>query len=153
MYENTMGVAFKNILVPYDGSTNSLNAFKVAVDIAQKYESKITILTCLKKPAYRGMWYQDSRSVNAIMKKDEKAAKENISKMVEPVREKTGIPVAFKIIPVVSAPDSITSFAKSHKIDLVVMGSHGRTGFNKALLGSVSQGVSQKIHCPVMITK
>ncbi|MDH3780550.1 MAG: universal stress protein [Nitrosopumilus sp.] len=32
-------------------------------------------------------------------------------------------------------------FAKSHKIDLVVMGSHGRTGFSKALLGSVSQEV------------
>ena len=146
-------VIFKNILVPYDGSKNSLNAFKVAVDIAQKYESKITVLTCLKKPAYRGMWYQDSRYVNAILKKDEKAAKENISKIIEPVKEKAGIPITFKIIPVVSAPDAIASFAKSHKIDLVVMGSHGRTGFDKALLGSVSQGVSQKIHCPVLITK
>ena len=33
------------------------------------------------------------------------------------------------------------------------MGSHGRTGFDIVLLGSVAQGVSQKAHCPVMIAK
>jgi nucleotide-binding universal stress UspA family protein len=79
--------------------------------------------------------------VNAILKKDEKAAKENISKIIEPVKAKTGIPITFNIIPVISASDAIAPFAKSHKIDLVVMGSHGRTGFSKVLLGSVSQGV------------
>ena len=144
---------FKNILVPYDGSKYSLNAFKFAVDVAQKYESKITVLICLRKPSYRGMWNMDSRYINTILKRDEKTAKEKISKTVEPIKEKTGIPITSKIIPVTSVADSITSFAKSHNIDLVVMGSHGRTGFNKSLLGSVSQGVSQKIHCPVMITK
>ena len=47
---------FKSILVPYDGSKNSTNAFHVAVDIAKKYDSKITVLTCIVKPSYRGTW-------------------------------------------------------------------------------------------------
>ncbi|MDH3396089.1 MAG: universal stress protein, partial [Nitrosopumilus sp.] len=40
-------------MVPYDGSKYSLHAFKIALDIAQKYDSKLTVLTCLAKPEYR----------------------------------------------------------------------------------------------------
>jgi len=144
---------FRNIMVPYDGSKYSLHAFKIALDIAQKYDSKLTVLTCLAKPEYRGVWYYDSRYTEAVLKKEEKAARENISKMIEPSKKKTDIPINFKIIPTVRIADQIASFAKSHKIDLVVMGSHGRTGFDKVVLGSVAHGVSQKVHCPVMIVK
>ena len=144
---------FRNIMVSYDGSKYSLHAFKVALDIAQKYDSKLTVLACLSKPAYRGVWYYDSRCTKAILKKEEKAAKENISKIIEPAKKKTDVSITVKIIPTIYIVNQIVSFAKSHKIDLVVMGSRGRTGFDKVLLGSVAQGVSQKIHCPVMITK
>ena len=144
---------FRNILVPYDGSKYSIHAFKIALDTAKKYNSKITVLTCLPKPVYRGIWYYDSRYTKAILKKEEKAARENILKMIEPVKKRTDIPIAVKIIPVISIANQITSFAKSHKFDLVIMGSHGRTGFDRMLLGSVAQGVSQKVHCPIMIVK
>ena len=144
---------FRNIMVPYDGSKHSLHAFKIALDMAQKYNSKLIILTCLAKPEYGGEWYYDARYTKAILKKEEKAARENISKMLEPIKKKTAIPINFKIIPVVSIANKIVSFAKTHKIDLVVMGSHGRTGFDKVILGSVAQGVSQKVHCPIMIVR
>jgi len=65
----------------------------------------------------------------------------------------TGILINFKIIPTVRIADQIASFAKSHKIDLVVMGSHGKTGFDKMILGSVAHRVSQKVYCHVMIIK
>ena len=88
-----------------------------------------------------------------MLKKEEKAARENISKMIESAKKKTVISINVRIISTISIANQIASFAKSHKIDLVVMGSHGRTGFDKVLLVSVAQGVSQKIHCPVMIAK
>ena len=144
---------FRNILVPYDGSKYSLHAFKIALDMANRYDSKITVLTCLAKPGYRGVWYQDSRYAKAILKKEEKAAREKISKMIGPAKQKTDVSIDFRIIPTIHIADQITSFAKSHKIDLVVMGSHGRTGFDKVLLGSVTHGVSHKVHCPVVIVK
>ena len=78
---------FRNILVPYDGSKYSLHAFRVALYTAQRYDSKITVLTCLAKPAYRGVWCQDSRYAAAVLKKEEKAARENISKMIEPIKK------------------------------------------------------------------
>ncbi|WP_299291143.1 universal stress protein [Nitrosopumilus sp.] len=144
---------FKDILVPYDGSKNAFRAFDVAVDIAKKYNSNITVLTCITKPAYRGTWYHDASASSPKMKKEEKAAEEKISKMIEPVKKKTDLSIKHKIIPVISATNEISSFAKSHKMDLVVMGAHGKTGLEKILLGSISQGVSQKSHCSVMIVK
>ena len=47
----------------------------------------------------------------------------------------------------------LLAFAKSRKHDLIVIGSHGRSGFDKVLLGSVANGVSQKTRCPVLIIK
>jgi len=144
---------FRNILIPYDGSKDAIHAFKIALDIAQKFDSKLIVLTCLAKPEYRGVWYYDSRYSKAILKKEEKIARENISKLIEAAKKKTDINIRFKIIPAVSITNQIVSFAGSNKIDLIVMGSHGRTGFDKVLLGSVAQGVSQKVHCPALIIK
>ena len=144
---------FRNLLVPYDGSKHSIHAFKIALDMAQRYGSKMTLLTCLVKPAYRGVWYHDLPYTKTILKQEEKAARENISKMIGPIKDKTDVPIDFRIIPTVHTSNRIVSFAKSNKIDLIIMGSHGRTGFDRVLLGSVAQGVSQKTHCPVMIVK
>ena len=47
----------------------------------------------------------------------------------------------------------IVKFAHDRNFDLIVIGSHGRSGFNKFLLGSVSNKVSQMAKCPVMIIK
>ena len=47
----------------------------------------------------------------------------------------------------------IVNFAKSKKFDLIVMGSHGRTGLNKLILGSVANGVAQQAKCSVMVVK
>ena len=144
---------FKNILVPYDGSKYSIHAFKIALDMAEKYNSKITILACLLKPIYRGVWYYDSRYTKAILKKEEKVAKQNITKLVDDVKKKIDKSINVKIIPTVSITDKIVTFVKTNKIDLIVMGSHGRTGFDKLLLGSVANGVSQKAKCPILIIK
>ena len=144
---------FKNILVPYDGSKSASKAFSTAVDVAKKYDSKITVLTCIAKPTYRGTWYHDSSSAAPRMKKEEKAAVEKISKMISPAKKKFGLLIKFKVIPVMSITNEVSSFAKTNKVDLVIMGAHGKTGLEKILLGSISQGVSQKAHCSVMIVK
>jgi nucleotide-binding universal stress UspA family protein len=47
----------------------------------------------------------------------------------------------------------ILTFAEMEDIDLIVMASHGRTGFSRLLMGSIAEGVMRKAHCPVMIVK
>ena len=47
----------------------------------------------------------------------------------------------------------ILKLAEQERIDLIVMGSHGRTGLSKLLMGSVAEGVMRKAKCPVLIVK
>ena len=142
---------FQNILVPVDLSTQSTRALKVALDVAKKYNSKITILTCLELDASHHLYYEARPSPQQI-KKQRKVVKKHFEKL-ESFAEKYNISIKSKILTSGSAVNNIVSFAKSQKHDLVVIGSHGRTGFDKLLLGSVANGVSQKTKCPVLIVK
>jgi len=47
----------------------------------------------------------------------------------------------------------ITDFAKEHNINMIVMGTHGRTGLSKLLVGSVAEKIIGYAHCPVLIAK
>jgi len=143
---------FKKILVPYDGSACSTHAFQISMDMAKKYNSEVTILYCLQTD-FRVPWYGfDSRMGNAIKKKQKDIALKNIAQL-ESNAKKAGVKVSSKISESHSIVKTLVSFAESNNISLIVMGSHGRTGFDKLLLGSVAHGVSHRARCPVLIVK
>jgi nucleotide-binding universal stress UspA family protein len=52
-----------------------------------------------------------------------------------------------------SSVGGIVGFAEKENIDLIVIGTRGRSGFKKLLLGSVASGVVNYAHCPVMVVK
>lgn len=138
-------------MVPFDLSNQSIHAFKTALDIAKKYNSKITLLTCLEGDAWHHKFY-DSRADNEIIKKQKKATLDHIAK-IEPLAKKANIVIKSQIFKSTSVVKDIVTYAKSQKIDLIVMSSHGRTGMDKLILGSVANGVTQKSSCPVLIIK
>ena len=142
---------FENILVPFDLSSSSNNAFKVALDIAQKYNSKITLLTCVEGDAWHHKFY-DARADSELLKKQSKTAKKYMEKL-EDSANKVGVKIKLQILKSTSVVKDITTFAKSRKIDLIVMSSHGRTGLDKIILGSVANGVIQRSTIPVLLIK
>jgi len=142
---------FQNILVPIDLSNQSTRAFKVALGIAKKYNSKVTILTCIEEYSWHHMYYE-IRANPQLIKKQKKVIKKHFEKL-ESLAEKNNISLKSKISTSESVVNDIVTFAKSRKHDLVVIGSHGRTGFDKWILGSVTNGVSQKTKCPILIVK
>lgn len=142
---------FKNILVPFDLSKSSNHAFKVALDIAKKYDSKITILTAVEGDSWHHKFY-DSRADNELIKKQKKAASKFIENL-EKSGKKAEVPIKSQIVKSTSTVQTIVTYAKSRKFDLIVIGSHGRTGLDKLILGSVANGVVQKSRCPVLIVK
>lgn len=142
---------FSNILVPFDLSNQSIRAFKTALDIAKKYHSKITILTCLEGDAWHHKFY-DSRADNELIKKQKKVSVSHIAKL-EDLGNKVDVSIKSQILKSTSVVKDIITYAKSRKMDLIVMGSHGRTGVDKLILGSVANGVTQKASCPVLIIK
>ncbi|AFS80590.1 UspA domain-containing protein [Candidatus Nitrosopumilus koreensis AR1] len=132
-------------------STQSTRAFKVAVDIAKKYDSKLTLLTCLEGDAWHHKFY-DARADSELIKKQKSVSQKHLEKL-KVIADKNNVSIKSNILTSKSVVNDIVNFAKSRKYDLIVIGSHGRTGFDKALLGSVANGVSQKARCPVLIVK
>ena len=144
-------VLFQNILVPFDGSKHSYRAYKIALDVAKRYNSKLTLLTIVSLPI-GGSWYVDNRIATAQVRAEHKAIQKEFGKFALQAK-KSGVSFNAKIIDAQNVGKSIVSFAKNRKIDLVIMGSHGRTGWDKLILGSVANGVSNRVHCPVLIIK
>ncbi len=143
-------MVFKNILVPYDATSFSNRAFRKALDIAKKDNSKITIFTVIagEYSAIRGF----SKNSPQVIKKQQSAAKKFIYKL-ESTAKSSNVPVSVKIKQGTIIVKEIINFAKSKKSDLIVIGSHGRTGLNKLILGSVANGVAQQAKCSVMVVK
>jgi len=140
-----------NILVPFDGSSFSIKAFNAALDIAKKQGAKIQVLTCLEKDNL-GAWYKDKRINKQILRDAKKFAMEFLSKL-ETTAKDSDVLLSVYVIETKSISKQIVDFAVSKKINLIVIGSHGQTGFNRFLLGSVSNSVSQSAKCPVLIIK
>ena len=144
-------MAITNILVPFDGSVYSVKAFNAALDIAKKHDAKINVLTCLEKENL-GAWYVDKRVNKQIIRDAKKVAMVFLSKLKKTANS-YGVSLSVHVLETKSISKQIVDFANSKKINLIVIGSHGQTGFNRFLLGSVSNAVSQSAKCPVLIIK
>ena len=144
-------MVFSKILVPFDGSSYSMKAFRAALGVAKKHKSKVFVLSCLEKDNL-GAWYIDKRINKQIISDAKKYAKSFLIKL-EKTAEESQIPISIKIQETKSIAKEIIDFAESKKINIIIMGSHGQTGFNRLALGSVSNKVSQLSKCPVLIMK
>ena len=141
----------KNILVAYDSSSFSNRAFKSALDIAEPKKSKITIVTVVTGVYQPSIGFSMKFSKD-LLEKNTKMLKKLFSNL-QTVASKKGINISLKILHNPSVSNAIINYVKSQKFDLIVIGSRGRTGLNKAILGSVANGVSQKSTCPILIVK
>ncbi len=140
---------FKNILVPHDGSGHSKHAFKVALDMAKKYNSKISMVTVLDTSP--GYWAHSNLWDNAIVGARTFVTREFES--FESAAKKAKVSFRSEIIESKSVTKTIVSYSKSKKIDLIVMGAHGKTGLDKLVLGSVTNSVVHRVRCPVLVVR
>jgi len=139
-----------HIMVPYDKSESATHAFEYAVDLAEKYSSSISIITCVSIQAPTDLYFGTAYIETARLLKED-AVKSTL--VLESQLKKLKIEYKIEVLEVRSITDSLVSYAESHSVDLIVMGSRGFGGFKKLLLGSVASGVSQHSKCPVLIVK
>ncbi|MFC7167407.1 universal stress protein [Halospeciosus flavus] len=145
---------YERILVPTDGSDVAEVAIDHAVDLAEKYDAEIHALYVVDVDAvsfglgaeqvdrirqghFGEMDELEERANDATGAVAEAAAEHGIS-AVEEVR--VGRPHAV-----------IADYAEDEDVDLVVMGSHGRAGVSRAILGSVTERVLRSTHRPVLV--
>ena len=144
-------MGFKNILVPFDSSSFANRAFKRALEISDPNLTKITIVTVVTGIYQPSIGFSMKYS-KELLDQHTKMLKKIFSKL-ENVANAKGIKLNLKILFDPSVSKAILNYLESSKFDLVVIGSHGRTGINKIILGSVANDIVQKAQCPVMVVK
>lgn len=143
-------MTFSHIFVPYDGSIYSQHAFHTAIEMAMKFGSKMTIATCLFWPSEDEPFYLAEHAKALDVLKNNAASE---LKKLQEIAISNKIPVSAHAITCESVVEAIVTFANSNKVDLIIMGTRGKTGFRPLLLGSVSIGVSQHAICPILLVK
>jgi nucleotide-binding universal stress UspA family protein len=140
-------IQIRKILLPIDDSGSSLDAAKYATKIA-KYEN--AQLVCIHIVASIPQLHPSNEYRENIRKKVE--AWFNV---IKDFAKSQGITILKTeiLMDVNSVIGSIIDYASNENVDLVVMGTRGRTGLKRFLLGSVANGVAQHAHCPVLLVR
>ncbi|MFN0249630.1 MAG: universal stress protein [Kofleriaceae bacterium] len=136
--------AFKHVLVPTDFSESATHALDLARKVVAP-DGAITLLHVLELP----LKYSGEIGADFAHDLDKKAAAalEVCAERVKNVRITTRSRIGY------AGAQTLSAIDHDHSIDLVVMGSHGRTGIKRALLGSVAEKVVRHAHCPVLVTR
>jgi nucleotide-binding universal stress UspA family protein len=145
------------IVVPIDGSENSMEAADYAVKMAERYGSEVAVVHVIHMDqSLQLLGIYRLHGSDPIKKKMEEARAEaqkwfaEISTNAEQrkVRVKTDV-IEFPM----SIVATIVEYAVSENADLIVIGTRGRSGISKMLLGSVASGVVTYAPCPVVVVK
>ncbi len=147
---------FKRILVAVDGSEYSLSAARVAISLAKKHGAELLLVNAISTPSY---WVSYSPAgvppmyITELRENEEKEANILMEKIKEMAR-RDGLEAAGEIMKEVSSiVEAITIYASDKKVDLIVMGTRGLSGFRKLLIGSVSSGVVTHARCSVLVVR
>ncbi|WP_396182708.1 universal stress protein [Flavobacterium sp.] len=140
----------KKILIPTDFSEHAEYALKVAAQIAKKHDGEIILLHMLELPNQTGDAVSSGHALPEIMFFKNAALAKLESLMDSDFLE--GLKVS-EIVQFELAFDGILKLIKKNDIDLIVMGSHGASGFKDMFIGSNAEKVVRHSEVPVLIIK
>ncbi|AVS74195.1 universal stress protein [Paracidovorax cattleyae] len=143
---------FKHILIPVDGSPTSMMAVTKAAGLAKTFGSQVTAVYVVDPYPFTGVGadfaYGQSQYMNAATSEANTALDATRKAL-----EEAGVAVNTVIGEGHAVHDGILQALESTGADLIVMGSHGRRGLEKLVLGSVTQRVLGVVHVPVLVVR
>jgi nucleotide-binding universal stress UspA family protein len=139
---------FRHILAPTDFSEYSKQAVASALEWAQKFGAKLTMLHVIELPPYPVEGYVPPSLSATFMDDLERQAITDLAQLV-PEAESTGVEVA-RVVAVGSPYRKIIDMAEAEQVDLIVMATAGRTGFSRLVMGSIAERVVRSASCPVL---
>ncbi len=148
----TMKVGVSKVLVGIDGSNHSLRAAEYAMEISIKYMAKLIAVTVTYLPEKSRISQQEAIEVEAGLSEMEKA-KTWFESFTQRARQNK-IELRTELVNSQRPVDYvILEYAEKEGIDLIVIGTRGRTGLSKIVLGSVASGIVSYSHSPVLVVK
>jgi nucleotide-binding universal stress UspA family protein len=149
---------FEKVLLCVDGSESSMKAADYAVMLAKQHGAQVIALNVIVSQlgyAYSAgtLGLVTPSTINDMLEKSKQEAQKWFDEI-----GKNAVANSVKLrTEVVASPTSvvpaIVDYAEKNRVDLIVVGTRGRSGFTKLLLGSVASGVVTYASCPVMVVK
>jgi len=153
-------VKFDKIMAAIDGSKESMHAANCAIGVAKRYNATLVVLTVLPQELrydYKIDQVDPEIPMTPVRGVVELSRMEIEDKwftgikknaLASNVRIETEVVMEGK-----SVVSDIIEYSEKQSIDLIVIGTKGKTGLRRLLLGSVSQGVLTYAHCPVLLVR
>lgn len=146
------GMAWKTILVPHDFSASANHATAIARDEARVHGGSIVLLHVIDLPYQLGpdalIVPEENSAPISVKQYAIQSAEAHLQDIADRLA-KDGV-TATGVIKVGTPVDEINQTADEHKADLVVMGTHGRTGLRHLMAGSVTERVVRSSRVPVL---
>ncbi|MDM0010642.1 universal stress protein [Variovorax sp. J22G73] len=143
---------FNHILVPIDGSETSMLAVSKASGLALAFGSRITLIHVIDNYPFIGVGADYALGQNEYLAAATASANAALARGVAALAAE-GLHSDQRVIDGHVVHEGIVDTAIAIAADLIVMGSHGRSGIEKLLLGSVTQRVLQDANMPVLVVK
>ena len=144
---------FKHILIPTDGSPISVKAAKAGIRLAADLGARVSAFHAIE--AWQPQLYSEAYGIDpATFKAIERSAREAGERHVASVArlaEAAGVPLVALVVESATAYEGIVDAARKSKCDVIFMASHGRRGFSKLMMGSVTQKVLSHAKVPVLV--
>jgi len=139
------------ILHPTDFSECSTAAQSVAVDLARKLGADLVLVQVLVEAPLYSEGFISRRQVQTVYDAQRKWSEDTLEARAEQLRQ-SGIKTSWRVQ--MGAPyEEIVRTAEEEHADMIVIGTHGRSGLNRALLGSVTERVMRLAPCPVLTVR
>ncbi|EMA48575.1 universal stress protein uspa-like protein [Halococcus salifodinae DSM 8989] len=139
---------YRNVLVPTDGSDCAREALETGVDVATEETAALHLLSVVDVT---------SLGVDVRIQMQMKFLEENATEIVEDATEfatdASVDPVSGSVVLGTSIHGEILAYIDEHDVDLIVVGTHGRTGFDRYMLGSVTEKLVRTSPIPVLTVR
>jgi nucleotide-binding universal stress UspA family protein len=147
-----MTADWRRICCPIDFSDASHAAMEVAADLARRFGAELVLLHAYPIPGYT---FPDGSVVASpkMMQDLAEQAQRHLEEWRVEAERLVGAPRVAAEKGVGEPATEIVSFAKERAVDLLVLGTHGRTGLEHALMGSIAERVVRRAHCPVLTVR
>ncbi len=138
---------YERVLFPTDVGAPSERALETALDVAERYDAELHVLTVV-----------DTTRVSAdvetgpTLERAERTGSTTVERLVDRIRDR-GHERAVSAVVHGRPHGGILSYAENHDIDLIVMGTHGRTGLDRYLVGSITEKVVRLSDVPVLTVR
>ena len=147
-------MGYKRILVPVDGSATSKAGLREAITLAKGQGAQLQLVHVADQHYIALMGIESSGAIGEMMESTKRAGR-GILRSAEAAAQKAGVKASGVLLETVTGPaaDPIVRQAKKWGADLIVLGTHGRRGVRRLLMGSDAEQIVRYAPVPVMLVR